>query len=366
MKDFVFRNDTKLFFRNDLRPTLAAITKGQKVLLVYGGGSVKRNGFYDDAVKTFKETGIDFIEYGGSSREFEKIQKGIQVARDNHVTMIVGAGGASVMDSAKLIAFGFYHEADLWDYVKGKDPSGLQRLRLALVPTYPSSGSENGLGAVSIDSRNGDFGTAYGIGADYAILCPKYSLTLSPEMTTYTGLVTLVQLSACILGDRNPMSYDAGVSYIKNVVKAIDRLASHPDDLNARGVIMMGATLSTSSRLGIGKEEFYAYDIYEIEFLPEKLFGSSYRRSLTSVFPRFLRVMARHHEADIKKYFLDVFGWNIPVEESCNKLLDDFAKMGVEMYYDGNFTREQVDAIPRRTELSKDEVYEMMNDLRRK
>jgi alcohol dehydrogenase YqhD (iron-dependent ADH family) len=366
MKDFVFRNDTKLFFRNDLRQSLADITRGQKVMLVYGGGSVKRNGFYDDAVQAFKEAGADFIEYGGSSREFEKIQKGIRVAHENHVTMIVGAGGASVMDSAKLIAFGFYHEADLWDYVKGKDPNGLERLRLALVPTYPSSGSENGLGAVSIDSRNGDFGTAYGIGADYAILCPKYSLTLSPEMTTYTGLVTLVQLTACILGDRNPMSYDAGVSYIKNVVKAVKRLADHPDDLDARGIIMMGATLSTSSRLGIGKEEFYAYDIYEIEFLPEKLFGSTYRRSLTSIFPRFLQVMGRHHEADIKNYFHDVFGWDEPVDESCSKLLDAFAKMGVEMYYDGNFTREQVDAIPRRTELSNDEVYEMMQALVRK
>lgn len=87
---------------------------------------------------------------------------------------------------------------------------GLERLPLALIPTYPSSGSENGLGAVSVDSRTGDFGTAYGIAADYAILCPKYSLTLDREMTTYTGLVTLVQLSAGILGDRNRMSYDAG------------------------------------------------------------------------------------------------------------------------------------------------------------
>ena len=58
--------------------------------------------------------------------------------------------------------------------MKGKNTYGLERLPLALIPTYPSSGSENGLGAVSVDSRTGDFGTAYGIAADYAILCPKY------------------------------------------------------------------------------------------------------------------------------------------------------------------------------------------------
>ena len=68
------------------------------------------------------------------------------------------------------------------------------------MPTYPSSGSEYGLGAVSADKRTGDFGTAYGIAADVAILVPKYSMSLGKEMTAYTGLVTLVQLCASTLG----------------------------------------------------------------------------------------------------------------------------------------------------------------------
>lgn len=269
MKDFTFRNDTKLYFRNDIQEALADIIKGHKVMLVYGGGSIKRNGCYDDILDAAKTAGAQLVEYGGASREFEKIQNGIKLAKEEGVTMVIGVGGASCMDCSKLISFGYYHEDDLWDYVKGKDSYGLKRLATIAIPTYPSSGSENGLGAVSIDSRTGDFGTAYGIPAEYAILCPKYSLTLSSEMTAYTGLVTLVQLSACILGDKNPMSYDAGISYIKNVLKATKTLKDNPADIDARGIIMMGATLSTSSRLGIGKEEFYAYDIYEIEFLPE-------------------------------------------------------------------------------------------------
>lgn len=241
MKDFTFRNDTRLFFCNDIRETVADIVKGKKVMLVYGSGSVKRNGFYEDITAALTQAGVPFIEYAGSSREFAKIEEGIRMAKANGVTMIIGAGGASVMDSAKLIAFGYYHEADLWEYLKGKASYGLERLPLVLIPTYPSSGSENGLGAVSVDSRNGDFGTAYGIPADYAILCPKYSLSLDREMTAYTGLVTLVQLSACILGDRNKMSYDAGISYIKNVLEATRTLQTHPDDLDARGTILLGA-----------------------------------------------------------------------------------------------------------------------------
>lgn len=363
MKDFIFRNDTKLLFRNDIRTTLVEIAKGHKVMFVYGGGSVKRNGCYDDIVQSLNEADIPFVEYGDSSREFAKIQEGIRVAKTNGITMIIGVGGASVMDSAKLMAFGFYHESDLWDYVKGKTSYGLERLPLVLIPTYPSSGSENGLGAVAVDSRTGDFGTAYGIPADYAVLCPKYSLTLNKEMTTYTGLVTVVQLSACVLGDKNKMSYDAGISYIKNVLEATKILQQHPDDLDARGTIMMGASLSTSSRLGIGKEETFAYDIYELEFLPEKLFGSSYRRSLTSIFPKFLCAMGKHHPEEVGKYYLDAFGFDSSIEDSSRKLAELFSGLGVEMYYNGQITREQVDAIPCHTELSKEEVFGIINSL---
>lgn len=363
MKDFIFRNDTKLLFRNDIRTTLVEIAKRHKVMFVYGGGSVKRNGCYDDIVQSLNEADIPFVEYGGSSREFAKIQEGIRVAKTNGITMIIGVGGASVMDSAKLMAFGFYHESDLWDYVKGKTSYGLERLPLVLIPTYPSSGSENGLGAVAVDSRTGDFGTAYGIPADYAVLCPKYSLTLNKEMTTYTGLVTVVQLSACVLGDKNKMSYDAGISYIKNVLEATKILQQHPDDLDARGTIMMGASLSTSSRLGIGKEETFAYDIYELEFLPEKLFGSSYRRSLTSIFPKFLCAMGKHHPEEVGKYYLDAFGFDSSIEDSSRKLAELFSGLGVEMSYNGQITREQVDAIPCHTELSKEEVFGIINSL---
>lgn len=361
MKDFTFRNDTRLIFCNDIKETITNVANGKKVMLVYGGGSIKRNGCHADVTEALAQANVPFVEYGGSSREMEKIEDGIRMAMENDVTMIIGVGGASVMDSAKLMAFGCYHETDLWDYLKGKSPYGLQRMSLALIPTYPSSGSENGLGAVAVDSRSGDFGTAYGIAADYAILCPKYSLTLNKEMTAYTGLVTLVQLSACILGDRNRMSYDAGISYIKNVLEATRTLQTHPDDLDARGTIMLGASLSTSSRLGIGKVEPFAYDIYELEFLPEVLFGCTYRRSLTSIFPHFLNIMGRHHEDDVRRYYLDAFGYDMSIEESSHKLAELFASFGVPMAYEGKVSPGQVDVIPCQTELSKEEIYEIIS-----
>lgn len=363
MKDFVFRNDTRLFFRNDIRETLREIVRGHKVMFVYGGGSVKGNGCHGDVMEALAGAGVSVVEFGGSSREIEKITEGIDVARDNDVTMVIGAGGASVMDSAKLIALGVKHEEHLWDYLRGESPYGLDRLHLVLIPTYPSSGSENGLGAVAVDLCTGECGTAYGIAADYALLCPRYSLTLDSEMTAYTGLVTLVQLSAAILGDRNRMSYDAGISYIRNVLDAVRILRNDPGNLDARGTIMLGASLSTSSRLGIGKTEQYAYDIYELEFLPEKLFGSSYRRSLTTVFPRFLTAMSRRHGDDICRYYHDAFGFDGTAEESERRLTELFEEFGIPMYFEATVSRDEILRIPCESELDESETVNLIKSL---
>lgn len=357
MKDFGLRNDTKLLFRNDPEVDLTTFTSGKKVLFVYGGGSAKRNGCYHDVKKAVENGGGIFYELADASRELEVIEKGIRLVKEHGIELVVGAGGANIMDCAKLIAFGAYHTDDLWAYVKAeKNPYGEEKLPLILIPTYPSSGSEYGLGAVSADSRTGDFGTAYGIAADIAILVPKYSMSLGAEMTAYTGLVTLVQLSASTIGDRNPVSYDIGISVIRNVLAAVRKLKENPEDSDARGVILYGASISTSGRLGLGKEENFAYDIYELEFIPEVLFGSTYRKSLTTLFPRFLKTMANYHDSDIRRYFRDAFGFEGSIEESVSKMTGLFAELGVDMYFDGEVSTEAVKDIDILTMLSVDEV----------
>lgn len=182
------------------------------------------------------------------------------------------------------------------------------------MPTYPSSGSEYGLGAVSADSRTGDFGTAFGIPADTAILVPKYSMSLSAKMTAYTGLVTLVQLSASTIGDQNPVSYDIGISVIR------------------------------------------------LEFIPEILYGVSYRKSLTTLFPRFLKAMANYHEADIRRYFRDAFGYEGSIAESACKMIGFFTELGVDMYFDRGVTAEAIKGIDISTTLSVDEIMAIVEE----
>lgn len=361
MKDFRLRNDTVLLFRNDPAEDIMDFAANKRVLFVYGGSSVHHNGCYDDVKNAVSGKGGEFFELGGASRELADIEKGLDLVKQHGIEMIIGAGGASIMDCAKLIAFGAFHGEDLWDYVKGKkNPYGKKKLPLLLIPTYPSSGSEYGLGAVSSDKRIKDYGTAFGIPADVALLVPKYSLSLNAEMTAYTGLVTLVQLSAATIGDKNPVTYDAGISVIRNVLKAVKQLKEKPDDLDARGVILFGASISTSGRLGVGKEENYAYDLYEVEFIPEVLFGSTYRKSLTTLFPGFLKTMAAYHQEDIQKYFKDVFGYEGDITESAGLVRELFEQIGIDMYFDGELSREALGQIATGSCLSQDELYELL------
>lgn len=364
MKDFTLRNDTRLLLRHDPIPELTDLMANKKVLFVYGNGSVFENGCYDDVFQAMKAGTAELFELGGASRELADIERGIAMVKEHDIELIIGAGGASIMDCSKLIAFGAFHD-DVWDYIKGKkNPYGEKRLPLILMPTYPSSGSEYGLGAVSADKRTGDFGTAYGIAADTAILVPRYALTLDAEMTAYTGLVTLVQLCAATLGDANPMSYNIGIAVIKQVLKAAKTLKENPQDLDARGVIAYGASISTSSRLGLGKGEKgnYAYDIYEVEFVPEVLFGATYRKSLTTVFPHFLTAMAKYHNEAIRRFLSDAFGYEGEVAESAAKLVDLFTSLGVDMHFEGKASAEAISRIDIETALSTEEVLEIINN----
>ncbi len=363
MKDFQLRNETKLLFRNDPVEDLAGFMGGRRVLFVYGGGSAQKNGCLNDIRKAAEQSGSELFELSNASRELEHIEEGIRLVQAQKIDAVIGAGGANIMDCAKLIAFGASRENELWDYVKGrKNPYGLSKLPLLLMPTYPSSGSEYGLGAVSADRRTGDFGTAYGIAADLAVLVPKYSLSLDKEMTAYTGLVTLVQLSASTIGDTNPVSYDIGISVIRNVLKAVRTLKYHPDDLDARGVILYGAALSTSSRLGLGKTENYPYDIYELEFIPEVLYGSTYRKSLTTIFPRFLKAEAKYHEEDIRKFLADVFGLEGKIEDSVQSIIQIFEEIGIDMYFDGTVSSAQIEEIEIETTLTNDEIVKVIEE----
>ena len=144
MDNFSFQCATKYCFGKDQRKTVGSRIKpfASKVLLVYGGGSIKRNGVYDDVTKSLKEEGISFVELSGiqANPTYEKVLEGIEIAKKEQVQLILAVGGGSVIDTSKAIAMGYY-EADVWSfYERGGEVSNA--LPVATVLTIPAAGSE--------------------------------------------------------------------------------------------------------------------------------------------------------------------------------------------------------------------------------
>ena len=120
---FQYHNPIHFHFGPDTLEKLPELCKGQKVLLVYGGDSLKKNGVYGRVTGLLKEHGISYVDYGGqTTATWQQILDGIDLAHQEQVTAVIEMGGASAMDTGKAIAFGAVHD-HLEDYIEGKAQS---------------------------------------------------------------------------------------------------------------------------------------------------------------------------------------------------------------------------------------------------
>ena len=162
------------------------------MLLVYGGGSIKRNGAYDDVTAALREAGNEVVELSGvtPNPRLDKVLEGVNLVREHGVSLILAVGGGSVIDCAKFISLGsgLGEDEDLWyDYVETGKPAPENLVPLVVVLTIAATGSEMGDAAVLTNwARNRKLGyTSFPLTLKFSVLDPTYLLTLPAEQTTY-------------------------------------------------------------------------------------------------------------------------------------------------------------------------------------
>jgi alcohol dehydrogenase YqhD (iron-dependent ADH family) len=145
MLNFDFCAPTRIVFGRDSHRQIGALLKphAKKLLLHYGGGSVKKNGVYDAVVSSLKEAGLPYVELGGvaPNPRLSLVREGVELARKEGVDLVLAVGGGSVIDSAKAVALGVYREDSVWDVYEGRLPID-RALKVATVLTIPAAGSE--------------------------------------------------------------------------------------------------------------------------------------------------------------------------------------------------------------------------------
>ncbi|WMJ82353.1 iron-containing alcohol dehydrogenase [Clostridium sp. MB40-C1] len=231
---------------------------GSKVLLTYGGGSIKKNGLYDSIVDIFNENEIFFCELNGidPNPRLTSVNEGIKICKENDIDFILAVGGGSVIDCSKIIAAGYYYEGNPWDFFTGKARIK-QALPIGTILTLAATGSEmNGNAVISnmeTEEKLGTFGES--LKPKFSILDPTYTMTV-PVKQTAAGTADIMShvfeqyfspTEGAFLQDR------LAEAVLKTCIEYGPIAIKNPEDYEARANLMWSSSIALNGLLTYGK-----------------------------------------------------------------------------------------------------------------
>lgn len=266
MQNFVFHNPTKVIFGKGTVPAIGAETKllGSKALLVYGMTSLKASGTFEQIYSSLEDAGIAVVEFGhvAPNPVLSQVRAGIELAKKESIDVIVGAGGGSVIDTAKAIGAGAVVAHDVWKFFIGK--KGIKStLPVLTVLTIPGSGSEMNSGMVlTHDEKNQKFGFGHRfLHPVTSILDPELTCSLPPDYTAYGAVDALCHILEFYLttadGD-TPVQARMMEGLLENIIHSCNRCLANPNDYGGRAALMWSATLALNglTAAGLGRVGF--------------------------------------------------------------------------------------------------------------
>lgn len=228
MNNFVFENKTKVYFgKGGVKEYLGCLlgNYGETVMLAYGGGSIKRNGVYDEVVSILNAAGKCVVEFSGimSNPTYQKVQDGAKLACENHVDLILAVGGGSVSDCCKVISAQANLNEDIWEMQYTKHTLPTKFIPLGTIVTVFGTGSEMNYGAVITHEEKKIKGALWGAQAEFAFLDPAYSLSVPMQQVISGAFDTLSHAMETYFGkpDENNLSDDINEAVMRSVIRNI-------------------------------------------------------------------------------------------------------------------------------------------------
>ena len=264
--NFIYYNPTKLYFGTEVQSNLLDALKnyGKKVLLVYGGGSIKTNGIYETVISALKASGKDILELSGvmPNPTLEKLNEGIKIARDNDVDLILAVGGGSTIDYAKGVSAGAWFEGNAWDsfWVKQNNPAeGQKIIPIGSVLTLAGTGSEmNGGSVITDEASKLKIGKVFDdrLIPKFSILNPEYTFTL-PKNQMVAGIFDIMShiMEQYFSGDDDSTSDYLSEGLMRSLIASSLVAVKDPTNYEARSNIMWIATWALNTLIGKGKTQ---------------------------------------------------------------------------------------------------------------
>ncbi|CQB86284.1 Alcohol dehydrogenase YqhD [Chlamydia trachomatis] len=307
MKNFIFCNPTKLIFgQGSIQKISQEVPEGSKILLTYGGGSIIKNGVYDQVMAQLK--GFEVIPFGGieSNPDATTIDQAIATAREQRCTFILAVGGGSVIDASKAIAMGVKAPMQCWEMVTTHYRG--ECLPLGTVLTVPATGSEMNPGAVISNRATQEKFAIVSEHPIFSILDPTYTYTLSQHQVACgiadTFMHTLEQYLT-FPGQSGVMDRMAE-GLLLNIIDIAPRLIQDHTDYDTACEYMLSATFGLNYFLAMGVEEDWLTHMIGHELTA--LAGVTHGASLMMLLPSVMRVMLPEKRDKIIQMGRRVFG----------------------------------------------------------
>lgn len=301
MNNFVFNAYTEIYFGEGQVAKLPEILSryGKKVLLVYGGGSVKKNGIYDAVVDRLAEFEIFEVSGIKPNPRIDDVRRGVEIAKKENVDVVLAVGGGSTIDSAKMMAGGYYYDNDPWDLVLKPELIG-KVLPIVTVLTLAATGSEMNKNAViSNMETNEKLGTASKNFIPKASICdPSYTYGV-PAYQTAAGTADIIS-HVCENYFKKEKEAFVQDRFSEGIIKACVKYApiaiAEPNNYEARANLMWASTMALNGLCGAGKAG--AWTCHPIEHELSAFYDITHGVGLAIVTPRWMRYILSENTVD--------------------------------------------------------------------
>ncbi|NMA86945.1 MAG: iron-containing alcohol dehydrogenase [Tissierellia bacterium] len=343
MQNFNYSIPTKVYFGEGQIEVLASEIKkyGTKVLLTYGGGSIKKNGIYDEVVDIFKKNNIEFWELGGidPNPRIDSVREGIKIIRENNIDFILAVGGGSTIDCSKVIAAGYYYDGDPWDLVIKK--TKIQNaLPIGTILTLSATGSEMNSGAVISNMETKQkLGTGHpSMAPKFSILDPNYTFTL-PKYQTIAGVADIMSHTFenyFTLNDGAYLQNRLAEGVLKTLIHYGPIAVEEPENYEARANIMWASSLAINGLLSYGKNTIWSVHAMEHEL--SAYYDITHGIGLAILTPPWMEYVLDDERVDkFVEYGINVWGIDSNKDkyeiarESIDKTKEFFISLGIPM-----------------------------------
>ncbi|MCS0415949.1 iron-containing alcohol dehydrogenase [Vibrio diabolicus] len=307
--NFSYVNPTKIFFgQKQIAAIKEAIPSDQKVLVVFGGGSIKKNGVYDQVSEALE--GHEWLEFSGvePNPTKETLDKAVAMVKEHGVDFILAVGGGSVIDGSKYVAAASKYDCDGWDIMIGKHQV-TEATPLAAILTLPATGSESNMGAVITKKETQDklpF-MSPAVQPKFAVLDPDVMKTL-PERQLINGIVD-AWVHVCeqyLTLPTGAMVQDGYAETLLKTLKTLGEQFAERDDDMWRANLMWSANQALNGLIGSGVPQDWATHMIGHELTA--LWGVDHARSLAIVQPSLLRNQMQFKRPKLEQMGRNVFG----------------------------------------------------------